>query len=146
MGLENTDLLKKALVPLAKRNGIGKDEAWEVIREIQNSSINIRDSKLRGQVNNWWRKNKSEFHTIGLGLFNNLSLPTKLPNDTYMQVCCLMVAEKVFLEKSEIIKPKAEPEVEIEMEISNWMKFWQKIARLTESVTTFLKRTVSKNR
>ncbi len=127
VNLENSELIKNALPPLAKQQGISKKEAWEIMEKDFQDSIEIQDPKIRHQVNLWWGEYKSQFPNLGLGSLNKVSSPSKLPKPTYEQLCYLAMATEKFktefyikkeLEKVKMMK-KAAPKPKF--------PFWQRI-------------------
>lgn len=144
--LEKTDLIEKALIPLAKRHNIAKEEARELFKKrVHRDQIDVSGSAFRSKMNDWWDKNRSQFPKLGLGILMKFQKPSKLPDCTYMQVCCLMLAEDLFKTQAAwrardrksiyVRKPKRK-----EPKYNYWLSF---TAILRKTFQRFLKRRCS---
>lgn len=144
MGIENTDLVKKGLVPLAKQYGVSKDKVWMIFEIIQGNLIDTQDTALRSQVNQWWRESKKQeqFPKIGLGILSKVSNPSKLPAPTYIQICCLMLCEETFKEDyfQRMQKTFERKTGEIRTVPKVEFTLWQKISQFFKEILRFFQR------
>ncbi len=126
--LDDTKLLERVVPPLAKRFGATKEMAWGLLENQNNSLQKLvsmqRDSKLRGEVNEWWRQNRHRFPSFGMIQFVRLE-PKSLPQSTYEQVICLMWLTSALKVEPMVkaMKKKVEAEVpEPSVPLSRWQR------------------------
>jgi hypothetical protein len=135
MLLNDTRLLEKTVPPLAKQFGLTKEAVWEVLENQSDSLQKLiamqRDSRLRGDVNEWWRRNRHRFSNFGMVQFVKVE-PKNLPQSTYEQVICLMwltSALKVkpmvkLMQKTEVKIPKPPAPISRRQKLMVWFKNW----------------------
>ena len=132
MQLECRDLLDRAISPLARRFGVEPDEARALI-ESPGSSLahflaNLEESETRQQINTWWKKFQSDFPNLGLGVLNQASSASKLPEPTYIQIACLtwVTGELRLIRLTERMKRKDEEYFKAQPNfwqiVVNWLK------------------------
>ncbi len=134
--LELQDQLKSAVSAFAKRFGVSRQKAWELLsqQDTPNSSLEemldgMGDSKVNHQINQWWKANKSNLSALGLeGLQRASKLSaSKLPESTRRQIVCLiwlegaLQAEQRVRERKQRIKV-VEPQLVIWQRCANWLK------------------------
>ena len=133
MLLEQRETLERAIPPLAKRFGITPKRAWEII-ENRNGSLEVlllsrQEPKTRQKVNEWWRQYHSQFHLLGLGVFQKVASPAKLPEPTYDQLICLVYITNM-LRAEQIAKTRIEIPERIEKpKLTLWQRFIKWIKR-----------------
>lgn len=139
--LEKNELLRQALPPLAKKRGVPKVRAWEILERYQQTiSGKIArwgEPAIRQEVNLFWGRHRKDFPALGLSCLLKCKGPSALPAATYHQLICLAHLDDIFYQEGlSITKEKrrqeeaarqaraqAQAEAVIERKPSLWERF-----------------------
>ena len=111
--LENQHLVNCALPGLAKKNGLKKEEGWQILEanlEIISKKISLLGSSdqqiqsqvvnLNMQVQKWYQRNLNNLSVLGLNIFKKRR--PKANDITYPQLVCIMLLDGLFSRKAYI--------------------------------------------
>ncbi len=130
---EQRKTLEQAVPCLAKRFDATAKRAWQLLEEKDSSLKELLSSrenpKTRQEVNQWWKKYKSDFPQLNLRAFCRVSSPAKLPESTYDQFICLVWLTARFQIEQRQAKRKEEISRKIKEPKFAW---WQRFIRWIE--------------
>lgn len=143
MELENHELLRRAVPPLARQFGFSSEEAWALLENpSQTESLTDllsrwQDPNVRHQVNQWWTRHHREFPQLGLGVLQQVRSASKVESkQTYQALICLVFLTKALQAERarrlwEVPTPASEIPPVVPMEFPATFEirptFWQQI-------------------
>lgn len=143
-GFERTDILKQALPPLAKKLGVSKTKAWEILERNRETILckiaRWEESAIRQEVNLFWDRHRKEFPALGLNSLLRCKGPSALPAATYHQLICLSHLDGIFYQEGlKIAEEKRHREgeariaraqaIEAEVAIERKPTLWERFVR-----------------